>query len=37
MVAGRGDRAAAAAVINEGVYSLLEHPLLIADDELRCS
>ena len=37
VVASRGDGAAAAAVINEGVYSLLEHSLLIADDDLRCS
>ena len=37
VVAGRGDGAAAAAVINEGVYGLLEHSLLIADDDLRCA
>src|SRR4029079_19775845 len=34
MVAGAGDRAAAAAVVDQGVARLLEHPLLIADDDL---
>src|SRR2546426_2922437 len=35
MVAGARDRAAAAAVIHEGVDRLLEHALLVPDDDLR--
>ena len=35
MVAGAGDGAAAAAVVDERVARLLEHPLLVADDDLR--
>ena len=35
MVAGAGDRPAAAAVVDERVARLLEHPLLVADDDLR--
>ena len=31
---GAGDGTAAAAVVNEGVHSLLEHALLIADDDV---
>ena len=34
VVAGAGDRAAAAAVVDQGVARLLEHPLLVADDDL---
>ena len=34
MVAGAGDRPAAAAVVDQGVARLLEHPLLVADDDL---
>ena len=34
MVAGARDRPAAAAVVDEGVARLLEHPLLVADDDL---
>src|SRR4029077_14877383 len=37
MVAGPGDRPAAAAVVDERVARLLEHPLLVADDDLRGS
>jgi hypothetical protein len=33
-VAGAGDRAAAAAVVDQGVNSLLQHPLLVAHDDL---
>ena len=35
VVAGAGDRPAAAAVVDERVARLLEHPLLVADDDLR--
>src|SRR5438132_958400 len=35
MVAGAGDRPAAAAVVDQRVARLLEHPLLVADDDLR--
>src|ERR1044072_2405885 len=35
MVAGAGDRPAPATVVDEGVARLLEHPLLVADDDLR--
>jgi hypothetical protein len=35
VVAGAGDRAAAAAVVDQRVARLLEHPLLVADDDLR--
>ena len=35
VVAGAGDRAAAAAVVDQRVACLLEHPLLVADDDLR--
>ena len=34
-VVGAGDGAAPAAVVDEGVHSLLEHPLLVADDDVR--
>ena len=34
MVAGAGDRAAAAAVVDQRVARLLQHPLLVADDDL---
>ena len=34
VVAGARDRAAAAAVVDQGVARLLEHPLLVADDDL---
>src|SRR6476659_4644863 len=34
MVAGPGDRSAAAAVVDQRVACLLEHPLLVADDDL---
>ena len=34
-VVGAGDRAAAAAVVDQGVHSLLEHTLLVADDDVR--
>jgi hypothetical protein len=34
-VAGAGDGAAVAAVVEEGVDRLLEHPLFVADDDLR--
>ena len=34
MVAGSGDRPAAASVVDQGVARLLEHPLLVADDDL---
>src|SRR6478609_7659466 len=34
VVAGAGDRTAAAAVVDQGVARLLEHPLLVADDDL---
>ena len=34
VVARAGDRATAAAVVDEGVARLLEHPLLVADDDL---
>ena len=34
-VVGAGDGAAPAAVVDEGVHRLLEHPLLIADDDVR--
>ena len=34
MVAGAGDRPAAAAVVDQRVARLLEHPLLVADDDL---
>ena len=34
-VAGPGDRAAAAAVVEQRVHGLLEHPLLVVDDDLR--
>ena len=35
VVAGAGDGAAAAAVVDQRVARLLEHPLLVADDDLR--
>ena len=35
MVAGPGDRPATAAVVDQRVARLLEHPLLVADDDLR--
>ena len=35
MVAGARDGAAAAPVVDEGVDCLLEHALLVADDDLR--
>ena len=34
-VARTGDRTAAAAVVEQGVDGLLEHPLLVVDDDLR--
>ena len=34
VVAGARDRAAATAVVDQGVARLLEHPLLVADDDL---
>ena len=34
-VVGAGNGAAPAAVVDEGVHSLLEHPLLVADDDIR--
>src|SRR6185369_4671996 len=34
VVARAGDRAATAAVVDQGVARLLEHPLLVADDDL---
>ena len=34
-VVGAGDRAAAAPVVDQGVHRLLEHALLIADDDIR--
>ncbi len=37
VVAGGGYSAAAAAVVDEGVYRLLEHSLLVANDDLRRS
>ncbi len=37
VVAGAGDRPAAAAVVDQGVARLLEHPLLVADDDLGCA
>ena len=33
-VVGAGDGTAAAAVVDQGVHSLLEHPLLVADDDV---
>ncbi len=36
-VVGSGDRAATAAVVDQGVDSLLQHALLIADDDVRCA
>src|SRR5699024_657500 len=30
-----GDRAAAAAVVNQGVNGFLQHPLFVADDDIR--
>ena len=35
MVAGACDRPTAATVVDQGVARLLEHPLLVADDDLR--
>ena len=35
VVAGAGDGAAAAAVVDQRVAGFLEHPLLVADDDLR--
>ena len=35
MVAGAHDRAAATAVVDQRIARLLEHPLLVADDDLR--
>ena len=35
MVAGAGDRTAATTVVDERIARFLEHPLLIADDDLR--
>src|SRR5450756_1920718 len=35
VVPGPGDRAAAAPVVDQGVARLLQHPLLVADDDLR--
>ncbi len=35
MVAGAGDRATAAPVVDQGVAGFLEHALLVADDDLR--
>ncbi len=37
VVAGGGYSAAATAVVDERVYRLLEHPLLVANDDLRRS
>src|SRR6185503_15637225 len=34
VVAGAGDRATATAVVDQRVTGLLEHPLLVADDDL---
>ena len=34
-VVGAGDRAAAAAVVNQSVHGFLEHALLVADDDVR--
>src|SRR5439155_24088471 len=34
VIAGAGDRTAAAAVVHERVDGFLEHPLLVADDDL---
>ena len=34
-VVGTGDGAAAAAVVNKGVHCLLQHPLFVADDDVR--
>ena len=34
-VVGAGHGAAPAAVVDEGVHGLLEHPLLVADDDVR--
>ena len=34
-VAGAGDRASAAAVVDEGVHRLLQHALFVADDDVR--
>src|SRR5687768_1121893 len=34
MIAGAGDRPAAAAVVDERVARLLQHPLLVTDDDL---
>ena len=34
-VVGTGDRAAAAAVVDQGVHSLLQHTLLVADNDVR--
>ena len=33
-VVGAGDGTAAAAVVDQGVHSLLQHPLLVADDDV---
>ena len=33
-VVGAGHRAAAAAVVDQGVHSLLQHTLLVADDDV---
>ena len=35
VVAGAGDGPAAAAVVDQRVHGLLQHPLLVADDDLR--
>ena len=34
-VVGAGDGTAAAAVVDQGVHRLLQHPLLVADDDVR--
>ena len=34
-VVGTGDRPAPAAVVNQGVHGLLEHALLVADNDVR--
>ena len=36
-VAGTGDRASAAAIVEQCVDGLLEHPLLVVDDDLGCT
>ena len=36
-VVGAGDRTAAAAVVDQAVHCFLQHPLLVAHDDVRCT